>query len=92
MPRKKLHRPALPARPPLLPRRSPPAPAPPAPVQLWAGWARRPRGHWQLIVRCAESEDIAMARLREMTASSKFIDLCVRLASRGSPDDDRPVA
>src|SRR3954453_14069665 len=99
MPRKKLSRAFLPARQPvpLLPRRSPPPAAPPAPAELWAGWARSgPRGRWQLLVRAAKSEGEALNRLRDLTLGRKFVDLLVRPASAGNPNDDdrgpRPAA
>ena len=42
----------------------------------WNGWARTGRGKWRLLVRDAATDTEAMEKLRAMTSSSKFIDLC----------------
>jgi len=63
-------------------------PTPGDPLSLWCGWARKPRGKWQLLVRAAENEDIARARLHDLTAASRFIDLCILPAGR-DPNERR---
>jgi hypothetical protein len=61
------------------------------PPTRWVGWARAGRrGRWRRLVHDCASAAEAMAQLRQATAREKFIDLCVRPAHRGSPDEDRP--
>ena len=59
-------------------------------VQLWCGWARKPRGKWQLLVRAASSRDIALARLRDLTGASRHVDLTVVRAGE-DPNTARPA-
>ncbi len=48
----------------------------PSPV-LFAGWARTPRGRWHCLVHRRATRDEALEKLREVTASERFVDLCV---------------
>lgn len=78
---------------PVLPTRpsSVPAPAPPAPAQLWAAWVKdKPRARWRCIVRAAPTEDHARERLETLTRGN-YVQAMV-VASGQDPNDGPPTA